>query len=494
MQAFKKWLLFTGKRFDWIEVFSQTYKTTRAPLLRFTLARFALLPTVMLVVSGCIASQSTTTNVAVPPTTAIVAGQWTTTNIYTGTATDIPVGVAVRDFGPTGDVVFVVERRDGPNGSMPHHFLTMLHSVCSAGGCAPVDWPPVQVPPADQMLGLGDDQYYNASLALKGTVVPSATLDSAHIVRRTGPTTQCGSRQLNLSEEEYLFASTTWNHHNIDTNAIGNCQDRQISYTLESGGMLYSCWTQDPTSGGGDNQVWCSARLIAGGLWNAPILLADGVTIGGDQDHPWFDFDPVNALRYIVHRNRDANPDIITLRVPEPGTVGDMPQGLMGVPQNRDMPAIARAADGSMYAVWHAPTAGGHIRYARCPAILNCTQAVNWAPPVEIRTAPSARHAEIMITGNGRLMIMWMEKDDNLRDRIHFKETCQGTAWPVGGGQVPRPATGLPVDQSNYMGRPHITIDNTHSLVHLGFVEFDNPGNPTGGDVYWARKTFADCP
>lgn len=397
MQAFKKWLIFTVKRFDWIVVFSHTYKTTRASSLRFMPARFLLLATLMLVVSGCI------------------AGSWTTANIYGGTATDIPVGVAVRDFGPTGDVVFVVERRDGPDGPMSQHFLTLLHSVCSAGGCAPVDWPPVQVPPADQILpaGLvGSDQYYNASLALKGTVAPTATLDSAHIVRRTGPTAQCDPDELDLSEEEYLFASAVWDHNEIDANTIGNCQDRQLSYTLQSGSTLYSCWTQDPTAGGRDNQVWCSSRLIAGGVWGAPSLLADGLLVGvDDQDHAWFDFDPVNALRYIVHRNVTANPDIITLRVFEPNTVGDMPEGLVGVPDDRDYPSIARAADGSMHAVWHAPKlVGGHIRYARCPATRDCTQAANWVPPVEIRTATGARHAEIMIATNGRLMIMWMEE------------------------------------------------------------------------------------
>jgi hypothetical protein len=134
-------------------------------------------------------------------------------------------------------------------------------------------------------------------------------------------------------------------------------------------------------------------------------------------------------------------------------------------------------------------------RYARCPATVDCTRAANWVPPVEIRTATRARHAEIMIAENGRLMIMWMEENDSGYDRIHFKETCQGTAWPAGGGQVPRPVTGVMMHQSNYMGRPHITIDNTLSLVHLGFVEFDNnTNNPTDGDVYWARKTFAGCP
>lgn len=464
-------------------------------MLRFTLARFALLATAMLVVSGCI---------AVPLPTVNVAGQWTTTNVYGGTTgTDIPVGVAVADFGPTGDVVFVVERRDGPDGPMSQHFLTMLRFSCLAGCAVPGVMSPVQVPPADQIspVGLvGSDQYYNASLALEGSAALTSTLNSAHIVRRTGPTAQCGSTQLNLSEEEYLFASATWNHNEIDANTTGNCQDRQLSYTLQSGGRLYSCWTQDPTAGSGrDNQVWCSSRLIAGGVWSAPSLVADGLLVGvGDQDHPWFDFDPVNAQRYIVHRNVDMDPntyDIITLRVPEPGIVGDIPQGLTGTPDDRDYPSIARAADGSMHAVWHVPKlVGGHIRYARCPATRDCRQATNWVLPVEIRTAIGARHAEFMIAGNGRLMILWMEKDDNDRDRIHFQETCQGTAWPAGGGQVPRPAAGLPVDQSNYMGRPHITIDNTHSLVHLGFVEFDSTGNPTDGDVYWARKTFASCP
>lgn len=472
MQAFKKWLIFTGKRFEWIDVFLQPYKTTHTPLLRFPPARFLLLATVMFVVSGC------------------VAGQWTTTNVYSGTAgTDIPVGVAVRDFGPTGNVVFVVERRDGPNDPATQHFLTMLRFLCPAGCAIAGIWPRVQVPPAP--VGLGSDQYYNASLALKGSVAPTATLDSAHIVRRTGPAAQCGNTELDLSEEEYSFASAAWNQSVVDANTI-NCQDRQLSYTLESGGVLYSCWTQDPTSGGGDNQVWCSSRLIASGVWGAPSLLADGIN---DQDHPWFDFDPVNALRYIVHRNRDANPDIIMLRVFEPGTVGDMPEGLTGTPDDRDYPSIARAADGSLHAVWHAPTtSGGHIRYARCPATRDCTQAVNWVPPVEIRTATGARHAEIMIAENGRLMIMWIEENDSGRDRIHFKETCQGTAWPAGGGQVPRPAAGLPVDQSNFMGRPHITIDNTHSLVHLGFVEWDDKNSRTDGDVFWARKTFANCP
>ena len=476
MQAFKKWLLFTGKSFVRIEVFSHTYKTTRAPSLRFTLTRFALLATVMLVVSGCI------------------AGQWTTINVYSGTAgTDIPVGVAARAFGPTGNVVFVVEHRDGPNNPATQHFLTMLRFLCPAGCPIAGIWPPEQVPPAP--VGLASDQYYNASLALKGTVAPTARLDSAHIVRRTGPAAQCGNTELDLSEEEYSFASSTWNQSVVDANTI-NCQDRQLSYTLESAGTLYSCWTQDPTASSGDNQVWCSSRLIASGVWSAPSLVADSAK---DQDHSWFDFDPVNARRYIVHRNvrvnPNMNPDIITLSVPEVFAAGDMPEGLVGVPDDRDYPSIARAADGSLHAVWHAPkNVGGHIRYARCPATRDCTQVGNWVPPVEIRTATGARHAEIMIAENGRLMIIWMERDDSGRDRIHFKETCQGTAWPAGGGEVPRPAAGLPMHQSNYMGRPHITIDNTHSLVHLGFVEFDDKNNPTDGDIFWARKTFADCP
>ena len=436
---------------------------------------------------------------------APVHAQWTTSVIYSGTATDIPVGVAMQAFGPTHDVVFVVERRDGPTGAAPQHFLTLQRFVCPAG-CAVPGVPPRPVPPADQVPpdGLTNNQYYNPSLALKGSPLPPLleeadeaqlrsiiSLESAHIVRRTGPTAQCSNEELNLSEEEYQFDSLTWLHYDIDANTLGNCQDRVLSYTLQAGGTLYSCWTLDPTTDDKDNQVWCGSRTIAGGAWSASVL-ADG---DEDQDHAWFDFDAVDGWRYIVHRNRDTSPDSVTLHVPELGRVGDMPVGLNGSPDERDYPSIVRASDNSYHAVWHAPkNGGGHIRYARCPATIDCTVAANWVAPVEIRTALGARHAEIAAWGNGRLMVMWMEKDAATVTASTSRRPARAPPGPNGPGQVPRPAAGLAVDQSNFMGRPHISIDDAFALVHLAFVEFDSWTNPTDGDVYWARKTLVACP
>jgi hypothetical protein len=434
-----------------------------------------------------------------------VHAEWTTFQAYNGTpGSDIPVGVSIRAFGPTNDVVLVVERRDGTNGPGTSHFLKLLRFQCGPPDCVGIGvYPALDVPPAPA-AGLTNDQYHNASLALHGSIVsvplplvpggpirPLWSLDSAHILHRSGPTAGCSATQLDLAEEVLDFDPLSWGHFAVSANSLGQCKDRQLSYTQESGDTLFTCWTLDPTSAASDNQVWCGQRNLTG-MWTAWIssLLADGAN---DQDHMSFVVDPATDFRYVVHRDRDASPDGIALRVPETGTAGNLaPAG--GPGDELDYPSIGRAPDGSYHAVWHFPAVtGGQIHYASCPAASDCTVAANWSPSVQIRTASRARHAEIAISSEGRMMVTWMEGSPR-GDRVHFKETCVGSGWPPGGGDRPRPLSNVTVDQSTFMGRPHITIDEELDLVHLAFVEWDTAANPGSGTVQWSRKAIATCP
>jgi hypothetical protein len=421
--------------------------------------------------------------------------QWTNFHVYAGVAgTDIPVGIAAASFGH--DLVLVVERRDGPNGPATQHFQRLFHFQCTDPACTVLAFPQQLVPPAPA-AGLASDQYYNGSLALNGLTIyalpfppfpgigPLYLLRSAHVVRREGPTAGCSSVELDLGEQAFDFSTATWSAQTVAANSVGACEDRQLSYTQRSKDTLYTCWAQDPTAAANDNQVWCGTRPLTS-TWSTS-LLADGVD---DQDHMSFVVDPVTDWRYIVHRDRDASPDNVALRVPEMGTAGS----LVTAPADQlDYPSIARAPDGSFHAVWHFPkNTGGFIHYASCPATSDCTVAGSWTAPVQIRTANGARHAEIAASADGKLMVAWMETDGS-GDRIHFKETCVGNNWPFGAGEVPRVAAGQAVSQSTFIGRPHIAIDDAYHFVHLGFVEFDNPANPTAGDAWWSRKSFTTC-
>jgi hypothetical protein len=432
---------------------------------------------------------------------APLQAQWTTDQIYTGTPTDIPVGVAVRAFGGafSHDAVLLVERRNGPNDPATEHFNTLLRQRCQNAACTLFSSdPPVQVPPADQAVpvGLANDQYYNGSLALHSSPafwVPPfplppihfPRLDAAHVVRRNGPTAGCATTELDLTEEALDLDTLVWSQQTVSANSVGQCEDRQLSYTQRSGETLHTCWTQDPTAALNDNQVWCGSRPLSSS-WSS-ALLADGLD---DQDHMSFVVDPTTDWRYVVHRDRDAAPDTVALRVPEAGTVGS----LVAAPADQlDYPSIVRAPDNSYHAGWHFPkNTGGKIQYSSCPATSDCTDVANWVAPVQIRMANGARHAELAASADGKLMLAWMETDAD-GDRVHFKETCAGNAWPPGAGEVPR-VTVNSVFQSTFIGRPHLTIDDWSDLVHLAFVEFDSKTNPTSGNVFWSRKNFVACP
>lgn len=440
--------------------------------------------------------------------------QWTTTAVYVGTAnTDIPVGMAVRAFGGlTRDVVLLVERRDGPNDPATQHFNTLLRQRCTDAACAVASSePPLQVPPADQVVpvGLTSDQYYNASLALHNSyfyVTPPSPpppfppfptfppiaiprLESVHVVRRSGPTAGCTTTELDLVEEALDLDTLVWSQQTVSANSVGQCEDRQLSYTQQSGDTLHTCWTLDPDPNPlvtNDNQVWCGSRPLSSS-WSS-ALLADGLD---DQDHMSFVVDPVTNWRYVVHRDRDAAPDTVALRVPDTGAAGS----LVAAPADQlDYPSIARAPDNSYHSVWHYPkNTGGQIRYSSCPATSDCTDVLNWTASVQIRAANGARHAEIASSAKGKLMVTWMETGAS-GDRVHFKEVCAGNGWPFGAGEVPRVAGGLAVSQSTFIGRPHLSIDDGFDLVHLAFVEFDSKTNPTSGNAWWSRKSFVDCP
>ena len=272
-----------------------------------------------------------------------------------------------------------------------------------------------------------------------------------------------------------------------------DCGDAQLSHTVIADDHVWSCWTEDPPTGGFDNQVWCGTRDLRdpAAEW-VTELLADGAQT---QDHNWFTV--ADGVRYAVVRDRDRSPDAIDLHADGAGgTLGD------GSPvQDNDFPSIARAPDGSFHAVW--VEARRRISYAKCEA-RDCTDPANWIPqprPVRIMSTGPVDHPEIVIAENGRMFVFWSEDHDPAatdQRRTHMKSKCRTEAMfspATDPGEVVSDIGDTPIDQTLLLGRPHAWIDEGTDTLHLVYLEKDHPGrNPEHGDALWARRPVEPCP
>lgn len=415
---------------------------------------------------------------------AAFAQGWTVEPLFTGTdiagATgDVAAGVALAGSPELGRLYFALAR-ETPDGL--DRTSTLYLGILDCPG-----WTSCPIP---NIIPLGSSQDGDGPLpSISVEEVPGGEprIHILHAVRYRG----CVEPTRRI--EEHVYDPITGTFDSWLVRVPDGCADAQLSHTVIASDHVWACWTEDPVTGGLDNQVWCGTRDLLDPLapWTTE-LLADGAKT---QDHNWFTV--ADGVRYAVVRDRDTSPDAIDLHADGvAGTLGD------GSPvQDNDFPSIARAPDGSFHAVW--VEARRRISYGKCEAA-DCTDPANWIAqprPVRIMDTGPVDHPEIVISESGRMFVFWSEDHDpGAADqrRIHVKEKCRSDVMfsPASDpGVVVSDIGPTPIDQTLLLGRPHTWIDEATDTLQLVYLEKGHPGpNPEHGDAIWARRPIDPCP
>ncbi|MEQ1502710.1 MAG: hypothetical protein ABMB14_10800 [Myxococcota bacterium] len=422
---------------------------------------------------------------------ALIAGpawaqSWTVQPLYVGTdivgATgDVAAAVALAGA-PEADRLYFALVRETPNGN--DRRSTLYLGILDCPG-----WTACPTPTTVVVGSTQDGDGPLPSIAVEEIPGAEPRIHVLHAARY--PTCTPQVRRI----EEHVYDPVTglfdaWVVHEPDA-----CADAQLSHTVIADGTVWTCWTEDPPTGGFDNQVWCGTRPLAPGPGVDPnwttALLADGAQT---QDHSWFTV--ADGARYAVVRDRDATPDAIDLHVD--GVTGPLADG--SPVQDDDFPSIARAPDGTLHAVW--VEARRRISYAKC--VSACDDPASWVVqprPVRKFDTGTVDHPEIAISDTGRMFVFWSEDHDPTaadQRRIHVKDKCLSDLMfspATEPGDVVHDLGATPIDQTMLIGRPRVWIDDVGHTLHLAWLEKDHPGaNPTHGDAIWAWRAFDPCP
>jgi hypothetical protein len=416
---------------------------------------------------------------------AALAQGWTVEPLFVGTDVvgttgDVAAAIALTGA-PADERLYFALVRETPAGNARASTLYLGILDCTGGiHC-----------PAPTLIQLGDPQIGDGplpSIAVEPVVGGMSRIHVVHSVLHTN----CPNPRRRLEEHVYDPSDGTLSSYVVREPA--SCADTQLSHTLVAEDQVWSCWTEDPSTPGYDNQVWCGMRDLtdSAAQWTTE-LLADGVST---QDHAWFVMS--DGIRYIVLRNRDTNPDTIAFH--SVGTTGPLPDGSPVLED--DFPSIARASDGSLHAVW--VEGRRRITYARCVAGLDCADFRNWvtqARPVRVLGGGGIDHPEIITSEAGRIFVLWAEDHQpgpGDQRRIHVKEKCLADPTftaPNALGQVVNDIGNTPIDQTLLLGRPHAWVDEAAQILHIVYLEKDIPGaNPSHGDALHAWRPIVPCP
>lgn len=423
---------------------------------------------------------------------ALIAGaalaQWTVTPLYVGTDVsgltgDVANGVAITGWGPTNEVYFALNR-EVPDGVGRTSTLYVGRLACPGwAGCAPPALTQVGAPQADAQL---------PAVTMEDVGAPDPIL---HVT--------WGSDTPTCSPQVRSLVESTWDPATgvVATSLVHEpvgCADAQVSQIALADGFAWSCWTEDPLTGGQDNVVWCGTRPAGPGdtadtgaaaaAWTTSLLAAGVRT----RDHSGFVV--ADGQRYLVVRDRDPAPDAIDLWVDESELA--LPDGL--ATYENDFPSIARAPDGTFHAVWVESRA--RITYARC-VIGSCDDPASWEIQPRAVRIGDVDHPEIAIAASGRMFIVWDEDQDPAatdQRRIHMKHKCPTNLLfspALMPGEKVSDIGASPNDQTLLLGRPRVWIDDTNALLHVAYLEKNHPGrSPTHGDALLGTRAVDPCP
>lgn len=438
--------------------------------------------------------------------------QWIEQRIQEGDEDLVPVGVAIRQWGPTDEVFFAVESRvPEPDGD---HTLAVQHWTCGDSSCTTATINGLEDPIGDA-LRLG--QYWFPSMAIQRLDPQGESGErprQLHIVARDRIRANCvgngayesftnafdnNVRFLDLREFRWDTSAGAQPANPSGQVRMGDfdeiCEDAQLSWTkvFSGTGEVHTSytWNENPDNiaqptGVPDVEVARSAPPAQGNGWDR-LIASRWYWYNGDpvvQQNPSFDFydDDARAVAYDVTDGArvqfvdDATPWNHDVEFP----------GIAGTGINA-RPSIAYHVASGRYHLVGSPENSQDVLYTTCQEGLgvDCLDGADWSVPTIIGQGD---HASVEVDGD-KVFVVYENA------AVYVLSQCVGDAsWNV---QVPRAPVGGRL-QSLYSGRPTFAINKQANVLHVAFTErpqtIPNEVNPDEGDAWWVRRTYNDCP
>jgi hypothetical protein len=280
----------------------------------------------------------------------------------------------------------------------------------------------------------------------------------------------------------------------VETSGDGTCEDNKRPYARmrEDNGKLRACWTFHDDPVGSVDRIHCTEEDPVGTFSDVPL---DPVVMGHNE-HASVAL--VSGDRWVVHRGSDGSDFSIRLRFPD--DTNDPEVVLATGPVNH--PQIVESTNGTVYVVYSSGNLDrATIQQRWCtPSLADCADVNGWQGPERVAAGRSVSNPN-MITDGDLQMVTFMQDgapSGDPRWRARYVERCGTTAWSGSTPQSLRSTTAN-VDQVWFHGHLQMAADRLDdNIVHVTFLEavnFDLQSEiPDSGSVFWARRTYTDCP
>lgn len=436
-----------------------------------------------------------------------------------------PLGVAVRQWGPTGDVfVFYHGSKEVTLVGTPttRQAGRLKHYLCDTPG-AGQGWCETATLTSDDQVG---DHSFGVHL-----------LHPALAVKNAG-----GERELLLSravydyggvscpiipgapgeppEEQWDLVSYRWNTQvgSISDQAIeaafapGLCSDYGITeLTFDGSGVGHACYTN--ADAGTHDEVHCNEQA-SGFAWNNVTAYEAINNPDNDADHPSFVLD--GGGRYVVHHEVAGNNDAISFRPADPLATEFSFDNVSVAGFRKDHPRISKSPDGVRVVYMFGEDDSARLMYRWCDDLSgDCddytadktnTIVDDWHEEIVTGEVEhyDVNYPEIRVDYGERREFLAFSYDSadgvgSQQRRVVLGTRCIGADNPWTFSEPRVPASAL-WDQVLHYGRPSLVLDKAHDIVHLAFVEAEEwhsltPNYDSGGegDLYWARASYADA-
>jgi len=424
----------------------------------------------------------------------------------------VPVGVSLRNWGPTGDTFLFVHHvdRDDETDDLVHT-TTLRHLRCDdapEGWCATSTFLDSERV-GDTVITRADRFHYmhpTTSVKLGGEA-PKLILARAEPRHPLDCLPLADEPSWTLSAFLYQSgeAAVTDSMPLVGTD---DCRDHGKTEVLWSGDDLHACYTSQPRLG--DDVVQCNDDIGTDWAlddgWQAPVDLDLG---DGLEDHPSFvmrDGVPVVALHVKQGddhsiRMRLASGEWVTLSQVDPVWKNHPHMsddgGAHVLVYQVGLGASARIA----YKRCHPDQApGGCLDYRQSPDDDWKESYVTDAPGGEHHFPGAARPEHVVDHAAGREYVTFAYNADrggDTSDRVVVGTRCAvpGARWEF---LHPREPADPGIDQYLPMGTPALVLDRAHDMVHLAFVEGQRDGAhvdlDADGDIYWLRADVSSLP
>jgi hypothetical protein len=426
-------------------------------------------------------------------------------------AGESPAGVAMRQWGPSGDV-FLLWHGALPFG--PRAAARLGHFSCDAAPPGGHWCETVTELAREQMGNLSYGQHLlHPAMAIRS--LPSSNhleLLLTHTEYDYGGAS-CAPVG---SSERWDLVSHLWNTDvgTTRTQAVeaawvaGLCSDYGVTEVkFDQQGVGRACYTNpDPVS---DETVHCNEQGT-GAEWGYVEQL-DPIDPSMDEaDHPSFVMH--GGRPTVVHHEGTSAEDWISFRPGRSGASDFVFDDASVAAFRKDHPVVIETQDELRVVYQFGDGTNAHIMYKWCDDLTgDCddyspdpTNSNNddWHEEIVTDSHDDAAHAEVMVDWGEQREFVAFTYDSNhpyQHRRVVLATRCigQDNPWTF---HEPRQPPVTRYDQALNYGRPSMVLDRVNDVVHIAFAEAEewHGNSPSysmgqGGELYWVRASYADA-